>query len=102
MDMSQIFKIKRIVNFRQYGSRKKFRFGGVKMAKWKNWRTDSSISGSRMSLECVVSVAQRRRLSLPPFLHVIFYVKVAIMITARAPSSSESIYNIKENCILNV
>ena len=55
-----------------------------------------------MSLECLVSVAQRRRLSLPPFLHLIFYVKVAIMITARAPSSSESIYNIKENCILNV
>ena len=33
MNMPQIFKIKCILNFRKYRSRKKFRFGGVKLDK---------------------------------------------------------------------
>ena len=60
MNVPQIFKTKCMLNFRKYRSRKKFRFGGVKIGKikenWKNWRTDSTTLGSRVSLECVVSV----------------------------------------------
>ena len=33
MNMPQIFKTKCILNFRKYRSRKKFRFGGVKIDK---------------------------------------------------------------------
>ena len=37
---------------------KTFRFGRAKAAKvrwnWKNWKNDSTILGSRMSLECIV------------------------------------------------
>ena len=35
-------------------------------------------------------------LSLPPFLRLIFSVEAAIMVAARAASSSESIYNVKK------
>ena len=54
INMSKIFKTKCIVNFMEV--LKKFRSGGVTMAKSnkteKNWRTDNRVSGSRMSLEC--------------------------------------------------
>ena len=67
MNMPQIFKTKFIVNFRKYRSRKRVRFGGVKIDKIKynrkNWRTDSTILGSRMSLVFVVSVVQRQNLT---------------------------------------
>ena len=45
------------------------------------------MSGRRMSLECVVSFVLLRN---------VFSMKVAIMIAAKAASSSESVYNVKK------
>ena len=67
INMPQIFETKCILIFRNIEVEKKFRLGGLKIGKikqnWKNWRTDSTILGSRMSLECVISVVQRQKLT---------------------------------------
>ena len=76
--MQQIFKTKCIAKFRKYRSRKKFRFGGVKMAK-NPWE---------FCFETKVNPFH----CLPP-LSLIFSAKVAIMIAARAAFLSEYIYN---------
>ena len=70
MNMPQISKTKCIVNFRNikkqieiYRRRKKFWFGGIKMAKSnKIEKTEELILGYQEA-ECVVFVAQRQKLT---------------------------------------
>ena len=61
MNMPQFFKTTFIANFRKYKTRKKnwWSKNWTMKSNWKNWRTGSRVPGSRMPLECVVSVVQK-------------------------------------------
>ena len=71
INMPQNFKTKCIVNFRKYRSRKKKRFGGVKLRKSnKIEKTEELIAGYQeaeclwniLSLEYIISFVQRQKL----------------------------------------
>ena len=51
--MLQIFKTEGIVNFRKYGSRKKFRFGEVKLAKSNKISKTEKLVAEYQEAECL-------------------------------------------------
>ena len=53
--MPQMFKAKYIVNFRKYRSRKKVRFGGVKMAKSNKIEKTEELVAGYQEVECLSS-----------------------------------------------
>ena len=61
------------------------------------------LSYKNRNLQQMTFLFKNPSLSPPPFLRLIFYVKEAIIIAARAASLSESIYNVKKilTCLLN-
>ena len=60
MNMPQMFKTKCIVNFPKYRSRKKVRFGGVKIAKSIKIEENEELIAGHQEIECLWNV-----LSLP-------------------------------------
>ena len=56
MNMPQIFKTKFTVNLTKYRSRKKFRFGGIKMAKPNKIEKNEELVAGYQEVECFWNV----------------------------------------------